>query len=86
MGAPPVSDELKAKLRAAFKGKYILSGGYDAVRANAALGACKGDLVAFGRPFIANSDLVQKLRSGGELKPADPATFYSSDAKGYTEF
>lgn len=86
MGAPPVSAELKAKLRAAFKGKYILSGGYDAARAEADLEAGKGDLVAFGRPFIANPDLVQKLKTGGELTPADPATFYTPDAKGYTEF
>ena len=86
MGAPPVSDELKARLRAAFKGRYILSGGYDAARAEADLATGKGDLVAFGRPFIANPDLVQKLKTGGELMPADPATFYTPDAKGYTEF
>lgn len=86
MGAPPVSEALKAELRAAFKGTYILSGGYDAARANADLGAGKGDLVAFGRPFIANPDLVQRLETGAELTPADPATFYTPDAKGYTEF
>lgn len=86
MGAPPVSAELKARLRTAFKGRYILSGGYDAARAHADLEAGKGDLVAFGRPFIANPDLVHKLRTGGELTPADPATFYTPDAKGYTEF
>jgi N-ethylmaleimide reductase len=85
MGAPPVPAELKAKLRAAFRGRYILSGGYDAARANADLSAGKGDLVAFGRPFIANPDLVQKLASGAPLAPADPATFYTPDAKGYTE-
>lgn len=86
MGAPPVSETLKVQLRTAFNGKYILSGGYDAARANADLAANKGDLVAFGRPFIANPDLVQKLKTGGELKPADPSTFYTPDAKGYTEF
>jgi len=86
MGAPPVSEELKAKLRAAFKGKYILSGGYDAARANADLDAGKGDLVAFARPFIANPDLVQKLQTGAELKAPDPDTFYTPGAKGYTEF
>ncbi len=85
MGAPPVSKALKAQLRAASNGKYILSGGYDAARANADLAANKGDLVAFGRLFIANPDLMQKLKTGGELKSADPATFYTPDAKGYTE-
>ncbi|HMM45716.1 MAG TPA: alkene reductase [Candidatus Macondimonas sp.] len=86
MGAPPVSEALKAKLRAAFKGKYILSGGYDAAHANADLDADKGDLVAFGRPFIANPDLVQKLKAGMELQAPNPDTFYTPDAKGYTEF
>jgi N-ethylmaleimide reductase len=85
MGAPPVHAELKAKLRAAFRGRYILSGGYDAARANADLAAGKGDLVAFGRAFIANPDLVQRLASGAPLAAADPATFYTPDAKGYTE-
>ena len=86
MGAPPVSEALKAKLRAAFKGRYILAGGYDAARAEADLDAEKGDLVAFGRPFIANPDLVQKLKAGAELRAPDPTTFYTPDAKGYTEF
>lgn len=86
MGAPPVSEQLKAQLRVAFRGQYILSGGYDGARAEADLAAGKGDLVAFGRPFIANPDLVQKLKTGGEIRPADPATFYTPDAKGYTEF
>ena len=84
-GATGPSDAYKARLRAAFKGRFILSGGYDGARANADLDAGKGDLVAFGRPFIANPDLVQKLRTGGAIKPADPATFYTPDAKGYTE-
>jgi N-ethylmaleimide reductase len=85
MGAPPVSDELKAKLRGRFRGRYILSGGYDAIRANADLEAAKGDLVAFGRPFIANPDLVQKMATGTKIAAPDPATFYTPDAKGYTE-
>ncbi len=86
MGAPEVSPELKAKIRANFKGKYILSGGYDAARANADLDAQKGDLVAFGRPFISNPDLVSKLQSGGAWTPVDPATFYTPGAKGYTDY
>lgn len=86
MGAPEVSPELKAKLRANFKGKYILSGGYDAVRANADLDAQKGDLVAFGRPFISNPDLVRKLQSGAALTPPDMSTFYTPGEKGYTDY
>ncbi|GAB4125987.1 MAG: alkene reductase [Sideroxydans sp.] len=86
MGAPEVSPELKARIRANFKGKYILSGGYNAARANADLDAQKGDLVAFGRPFIANPDLVSKLRSGAALTAPDPATFYTPGEKGYTDY
>jgi len=86
MGAPQVSPELKAKIRANFKGKYVLSGGYDAARANADLDAQKGDLVAFGRPFISNPDLVVKLQSGAALTPPDMSTFYTPGEKGYTDF
>jgi N-ethylmaleimide reductase len=86
MGAPPVSAELKAKLRAAFKGKYILSGGYDAAHASADLEMQRGDLVAFGRPFISNPDLVEKMRTRAALQAPDPSTFYTPGEKGYTDY
>jgi N-ethylmaleimide reductase len=86
MGAPEVSPALKARIRAAFKGKYILSGGYDLVRANADLDAKRGDLVAFGRPFISNPDLVHKLQSGTALTAPDSGTFYTPGEKGYTDY
>ncbi|MDD2915855.1 MAG: alkene reductase [Gallionella sp.] len=86
MGAPEVSPALKAKIRASFKGKYILSGGYDLARANADLDAQRGDLVAFGRPFIANPDLVQKLTNGKDLVAPDFNTFYTPGEKGYTDY
>lgn len=86
MGAPEVSLTLKAAIRATFKGRYILSGGYDLARANSDLGADRGDLVAFGRPFIANPDLVEKLRNGSELTAPDFDTFYTPGEKGYTDY
>lgn len=86
MGAPEVSPELKAKIRAAFNGQYILSGGYDAARAAADLEAQRGDLVAFGRPFISNPDLVAKLKSDQELVAPDFSTFYTPGEKGYTDY
>ena len=86
MGAPEVSPVLKAKLKASFKGSYIMSGGYDAARANADLDAKRGDLVAFGRPFISNPDLVQKLQSGAALTAPDMSTFYTPGEKGYTDY
>ncbi len=86
MGAPEVSPALKAKLRENFNGAYILSGGYDVARANADLDAQRGDLVAFGRPFISNPDLVQKLQNGTPLTAPDMNTFYTPGATGYTDY
>lgn len=86
MGAPPVPEATKAALRAAFKGALILSGGYDRARAEADLAAGKGDLVAFGRPFIANPDLVARLKAGADLAAPDMATFYTPGEKGYTDY
>ncbi|MDP1872487.1 MAG: alkene reductase [Gallionella sp.] len=86
MGAPEVSPTLKAAIRANFKGRYILSGGYDTARANSDLDAGRGDLVAFGRPFISNPDLVAKLRSGAELTAPDFSTFYTPGEKGYSDY
>jgi N-ethylmaleimide reductase len=85
-GAPEVSPALKAKIRATFKGKYIMSGGYDLARANADLDLQRGDLVAFGRPFISNPDLVEKLRNDSPLAPPDFNTFYTPGEKGYTDY
>lgn len=86
LGAPEVSPVLKTKIRATFKGKYILSGGYDRARAEADLDAKRGDLVAFGRPFISNPDLVAKLKLGKELAVPDANTFYTPGEKGYTDY
>ena len=86
MGLPPVKPEIKQAIRARFKGALILSGGYDRERAQADLAAGRGDLVAFGRPFISNPDLVARLRAGLELSPPDPDTFYTPGEKGYTDY
>lgn len=86
MGAPEVSPTLKAAIRSSFRGRYILSGGYDAARANSDLDANRGDLVAFGRPFISNPDLVEKLRTNSELTAPDFNTFYTPGEKGYTDY
>lgn len=81
-----MSPALKVRMRTIFNGKYILSGGYDAVHANADLDVYLGDLVAFGRSFIANPDLVQKMKSGTELTAPDSNTFYTPGEQGYTDY
>ena len=86
MGAPAVPDAIKASFRSAFKGALILSGGYDAAGAESDLAAGKADLIAFGRPFLANPDLVERLRTGAGLNPLDFATFYTPGPKGYTDY
>jgi len=86
MGAPDPGPEIKAAIRAAFKGAYVLSGGYDGARAEADLAAAKGELVAFGRPFISNPDLVSRLREGVALASPDPSTFYTPGERGYTDY
>jgi N-ethylmaleimide reductase len=86
MGAPAVAPSVKQTLRRVFRGAIILSGGYDRARAEADLAEGKGDLVAFGRPFLANPDLVEKLRTGAALTPPDFATFYTPGERGYTDY
>lgn len=86
MGAPEVPAAIKADLRQAFKNTFILSGGYTAETAAADLAADKGDLVAFGRPFIANPDLVARLEQGAELQQPDFGTFYTPGPEGYTDY
>lgn len=86
MGAPEVKPSVKQKIREAFKGTVILSGGYDAKRAEHDINERKGDLVAFGRPFISNPNLVSKLKHHRALTPADHTTFYTPGEKGYTDY
>ena len=86
MGAPPVPASMKAAFRNVFKGKLILSGGYDAARAESDLAAGKCDLVAVGKPFLANPDLVTRWKTGLALNAPDMNTFYTPGAKGYTDY
>ena len=86
MGAPPVPADFKLKLRAAFGGLFILSGGFDRATAELALIEQRGDLIAFGRPFLANPDLVERMRQSMPLNAPDMATFYTPGVKGYTDY
>ena len=85
-GAPPVPDAMKATFRKEFKRTLILSGGYDAARAESDLAAGKCDLIAVGRPILANPDLVTRWKTGAALNAPDMATFYTPGPKGYTGY
>jgi N-ethylmaleimide reductase len=86
MGAPTVPVNFKLKLRASFDGLFILSGGFAQKSAEQALLDKSGDLVAFGRPFLANPDLVARMQQDAALNTPDEATFYVPGAKGYTDY
>ena len=86
MGAPPVPAELKLALRKAWPRTFILAGGFDRDSAEAALREKRADLVAFGRPFLANPDLVERLKRGLPLNAPDFSTFYTPGPKGYTDY
>ena len=86
LGAPAVPQSIKDIFRKEFKGVLILSGGYDAARAEADLAAHKADLIAVGRPFLANPDLVNRWKTGAPVNAPDPNTFYTPGPKGYTDY
>jgi N-ethylmaleimide reductase len=73
-------------LRKRFSGAYIANNGYDFELADKVLGAGEADLIAFGKPFISNPDLVERLQRGAPLNAPDKATFYGGGAKGYTDY
>ncbi len=79
-----------AALKAAYRkaggqGAWMVNNGYDKALAEHAV-ANGADLVAFGKPFLANPDLVRRLREGAALNKPDQATFYGGGAKGYTDY
>jgi len=86
MGAPPVPHAFKQTLRQHFAQSFIVVGGFDAQTAEKVLLAKEADLVAFGRPFISNPDLVARLKSGATLAAPDMSTFYTPGEKGYTDY
>mgnify|MGYP000196820214 CR=1 FL=1 len=82
-GLKPVAAALLRKL---FKGPIIAAGGFDADDAEAIIARGDADLVAFGRHFIANPDLPQRIRLNAPLNAYHRDTFYGGDQKGYTDY
>ena len=75
-----------AAARQAFKGTYIANNGYDREMAIEAVESGRADAVAFGRQYIANPDLVQRLKQGAALNQPNPQTFYTPGPVGYTDY
>jgi len=87
MGAPEVPASIKGIIRTRFKNTLILSGGYDKERAEEDLENGRADLIAFGRPFINNPDLVERLENDWPLSQTlKMDLFYTADEKGYTDY
>jgi N-ethylmaleimide reductase len=87
MGAPEVPLEIKKAIRKRFEHTFILSGGYTMERAESELESGLANLIAFGRPFINNPDLVERFTNHWLLsKNLDMNTFYSPGEKGYTDY
>jgi len=85
-GGPAHSDEFRAALRARFPGVIIGAGNYTREKAERLLSAGYIDAAAFGRPYISNPDLTERLRRNAPLAPLDPATLYGGGAEGYTDY
>lgn len=73
-------------LRSRYRGAWIVNNGYDRAMAENAVANGRGDLIAFGRPFISNPDLVERLRSDAPLAQLNRATLYGGGAEGYTDY
>lgn len=73
-------------IRQEFNGVLMLNGGYDLEKGNHAIAQGAANLIAYGVPFIANPDLVERFREQAPLNPPDQATFYAPGAKGYTDY
>lgn len=81
-----VTASVKEKIKNAFGGAIILSGGYDAEKAEQDLEANKGALVAFGRSFISNPDLVYRMKNNLEMNELDFNTLYTPGEEGYVDY
>ncbi|MBW8309816.1 MAG: alkene reductase [Candidatus Paracaedibacteraceae bacterium] len=79
-------DRIGTKLKASFKGTYIVNEGITPAVGESILKKGEADAVAFGRSFIANPDLPKRIELNAALNEPNPATFYSSGAEGYTDY
>lgn len=86
IGADAIPDGFVDKFRAAYSGTLMLAGGFDRDKGQAALDAGRADLIAIGQPFIANPDLVARMRHGWPIATPQRETYYGGDARGYVDY
>ncbi|TDR73593.1 N-ethylmaleimide reductase [Paludibacterium purpuratum] len=85
-GGPALTEVFRQAVRAEYPGVIIAAGGYDGAKAEAVIAKGYADAVAFGRSYIANPDLAERLQTGAALNQPDLSTFYGGSAKGYTDY
>ncbi|SFS05532.1 alkene reductase [Sphingomonas jatrophae] len=82
----PDTHAVAPAIRAAFNGPLVLNSDYTPERAAAVIAAGEADAIAFGRPYIANPDLVERIAGGVPLAKDDMRTWYSQGAEGYLDY
>ncbi len=82
----PTHPPMAPMIRKMFQGTMVLNSDFDAVRAAAALAEGRADAIAFGRPFIANPDLVYRLEHNLPLAASVPDTWYTQGSEGYVDY
>jgi 2,4-dienoyl-CoA reductase-like NADH-dependent reductase (Old Yellow Enzyme family) len=80
------TEPVSPAMRPTYSGKIALNSDYDGPSARARMAEGIADAISFGRPFISNPDLVERIRSGAALAPGDEGTFYSGGASGYVDY
>src|SRR5690606_34726117 len=78
--------KLSPAIRQVFRGPLVLNQDFDVAKAEAALTSGAADAISFGRPFLANPDLVERFRRGAPLNAPNRHTFYTAGAAGYTDY
>ena len=81
-----IPESFLREFRSAFRGPVVLTGGYLKETGQAAIDAGEADLIGIGKPFLANPDLVERLRNDWPLNPWDSTTFYTEGPVGYIDY
>lgn len=86
LGAQAIPEGFVQRFRNVFQGTLMVAGGYEMENGQAALDDNRADLIAIGRPFISNPDLVERFRNSWPLTPGDVTTYYGGGAQGYIDY
>lgn len=84
--APLVPSEFRSKIRSLYSGTVIVAGNYDKEKGNKIVKDGYADLVGYGRPFISNPDLVERIEKDLPLSDYDDTSFFGGNDKGYTDY